>query len=186
MGFSRARARAVSSTVSAADRTIWVARDRRTPAWFRAPTWQDVTTQKPALTPKANCRKMNTSDVVSLTPATSWAVRVWPTMAASLMEYTCCSRYDKITGSEKIRIVFQHVPFVRSMGPNRDFFVFSISKTSDSKEQMIIAPPRPRRQAAEPTRILSFSLKKQTLLWCISTINIRHANIRYVRFILYF
>ena len=143
-------------------------------------------TQKPALTPKANCRKMNTSDVVSLTPATSWAVRVWPTMAASLMEYTCCSRYDKITGSEKIRIVFQHVPFVRSMGPNRDFFVFSISKTSDSKEQMIIAPPRPRRQAAEPTRILSFSLKKQTLLWCISTINIRHANIRYVRFILYF
>ena len=95
MGFSRARARAVSSTVSAADRTIWVARDRRTPAWFRAPTWQD----------------------------------------ASLMEYTCCSRYDKITGSENIRMVFQHVPFVRSMGPNRDFFVFSISKTSDSKDE---------------------------------------------------
>ena len=110
-----------------------MARDRRTPAWFRAPTWHDVTTQKPALTPKANCRKMNTSDVVSLTPATSWAVSVWPTMAASLMEYTCCSRYDRITGSEKIRIVFQHVPSVRSIGPNRDFFCFSIAFTSHKR-----------------------------------------------------
>ena len=45
----------------------------------------DVTTQKPALTPKANCRKIKMSDVVSLTPATSCAVSVWPTMAASLI-----------------------------------------------------------------------------------------------------
>ena len=33
-------------------------------------------TQKPALTPKANCRKMNTRALVTLTPATSWAVSV--------------------------------------------------------------------------------------------------------------
>ena len=82
----------MSSTVSTADRTIWVASERRTPSCLRAPTLHAVTTQKPALTPKANWRKMNTSGVVSLTPATSLAVSVWPTMAASLMEYTCCSR----------------------------------------------------------------------------------------------
>ena len=33
-------------------------------------------TQKPALTPKANCKKMNTRELVSLTPATSAAVSV--------------------------------------------------------------------------------------------------------------
>ena len=86
MGSSGTSASAVSTAVSAADSTIWVARLRRTPALFCAPTWQDVTTQNPALTPKANCKKMNTSEAVSLTPATSCAVKVWPTMAAPLME----------------------------------------------------------------------------------------------------
>ena len=92
MGSSSSRAAAVSSTVKEADSAIWVVKERRTPAWSPAPTWQEVTTQKPALTPKANCKKMNTREVVSFTPATSWAVRVWPTMAASLIVYTCCSR----------------------------------------------------------------------------------------------
>ena len=76
-------------------------------------------TQNPALTPKANCRKMNTNEEVSLTPATSCAVRVWTTMAASLMVYTCCSRYDRITGRENCKMVRQQVPWVRSTGWNR-------------------------------------------------------------------
>ena len=92
MGFSSTSASAVSSTVNAADSTIWVTSERRTPSRSWQPTLHEVMTQKPALTPKANCKKINTSDVVSLTPATSWAVSVWPTMAASLMEYTCCKR----------------------------------------------------------------------------------------------
>ena len=71
MGSSSTSASAVSTTVSTADSTIWVVRLRRTPRSSCAPTWQDVTTQKPALTPKANCKKMNTSALVSLTPATS-------------------------------------------------------------------------------------------------------------------
>ena len=85
MGSRRARARAVSSTVRMPESRNCTARDRRTPASSWAPTRQEVTEQKPALTPKANCRKMKIRAEVSLTPATSWAVRVWPTMAASLM-----------------------------------------------------------------------------------------------------
>ena len=85
-------ASAVSRMVSAVDRTICVASDRRTLASSCAPAWREVITQKPALTPKANCRKMKISDCVSLTPATSVEASVWPTIAASLMEYTCCSR----------------------------------------------------------------------------------------------
>ena len=50
--------------------------ERRTPALSRAPTKHDVTVQKPALTPKANCRKIIASEVVSFTPATSLAVSV--------------------------------------------------------------------------------------------------------------
>ena len=85
IGSSRSSASTVRMTVSAADKTICVVSERRTPAGLCAPTLQDVTTQKPALTPKANCRKIKMSDDVSLTPATSCAVSVWPTMAASLI-----------------------------------------------------------------------------------------------------
>ena len=82
-------------------------------------------TQKPALTPKANCKKMNTRELVSLTPATSAADSVCPTMAASLMEYTCCSRYDRITGRENSRITRQHLPCVRFIGSRFVWAVFT-------------------------------------------------------------
>ena len=76
MGSSSASASAVRTAVSAAERTICVAMERRTPALSRAPTKHDVTVQKPALAPKANCRKIIASEAVSFTPATSLAVSV--------------------------------------------------------------------------------------------------------------
>ena len=55
---------------------------------------------------------------------------------------------------------FPACPLGQVHGPEQGLFRLFHVKNLRFKERMIIAPPRPRRQAAEPTRILSFSLKK--------------------------
>ncbi len=65
-----------------------------------APTHFAVITLKPAVHPNANCKNMNVSGNVSLTPATSSAVSTCPQIMASVSTYICWSRYESIIGAE--------------------------------------------------------------------------------------
>lgn len=74
-------------------------------------------------TPNANCIKMNTIGDVSFTPATSFAERVCPQIAASDKMYSFCRKYEMMMGIVNLTMAAKLDPVVRSSGLNRFLIV---------------------------------------------------------------
>ena len=89
MGSKRSMLATVRHRLIIPHNNICVANDLRVPGLSPAPMRSDVITQKPAVDPNANCRKINISDVESFIPATLPELSVCPHIAASLIVYIC-------------------------------------------------------------------------------------------------
>ena len=89
-GLARRQARMVKMILIITDNLICTANDFFTPSKSCSPILLAVTTEKPAVQPNANCRTINIILPVLLIPATWFASRYLPHIAASAIVYICC------------------------------------------------------------------------------------------------